>query len=70
MRRMTKDVVRLDPQRSPSPTAQQPKVLKRWGQASGPAPEIPEAVRAYIEEHSLYGAVKSRYGRDGVAISR
>ena len=35
--------------------------------AGEPAPEIPKAVRAYIEEHSLYGAVKSRYGRDGAA---
>jgi nicotinate-nucleotide adenylyltransferase len=33
--------------------------------AGEPAPEIPKAVRAYIEAHSLYGAVKSRYGRDG-----
>jgi nicotinate-nucleotide adenylyltransferase len=36
--------------------------------AGEPAPEIPKAVRAYIEEHSLYGAVKSRYGRDGAAM--
>lgn len=37
--------------------------------AGEPAPEIPKAVRAYIEEHSLYGAVKSRYGRGGASTS-
>ena len=36
--------------------------------AGQPTPEIPMAVRAYIEEHSLYGAVKSRYGREGAAV--
>lgn len=37
--------------------------------AGQPAPEIPDAVRAYIERHSLYGAVKSRYGRERAAGS-